>query len=144
MDAVEEVLKEIAIKHHVLLGKDDPLLMFYTMQDQLQKQALAGHERVLGEFQSEMEALTGRWSLDTTKRAEKVLNAALTSSREMMEQSVSSISAEFASAVGREGKAILGAMDQRLTSARRIAYTNVFAASLSLIAVVFLVLTLKR
>lgn len=134
-DPTEELLKEIAAKHGIALTRDDPLMMFLTMQEHLQRQALEAHGRVLDDAKSEIEGITARWSLETTTKAERVLNAALTASRELMQEAAVNAASVAAVAIRKENERAAAAIDGRLAGAQWIAYANIAAGLLSLAAV---------
>ena len=83
-DKFDAAIQEIAIKHGVVLSKDDPILILQTMNDRLVEESKQAQAAMLAQFREEMEAIFSQWKDDAKEKAENVLNAALVSSREAM------------------------------------------------------------
>lgn len=83
-DKINELIQEIAIKHKVVLSKDDPILIFHTMNEKMLEESRKAHEDLLIRFKEEMELISFQWKNDAKEKAEKILNAALVGSKEAM------------------------------------------------------------
>jgi len=83
-DKLDEAIQDIAVKHGVLLGKDDPILIFQTMNDRLLEENRQAQQDLLAQFKEDMELISSQWKDDAKAKAEKVLNAALVASKEAM------------------------------------------------------------
>ncbi|HHT9981003.1 TPA: conjugal transfer protein TraM [Legionella pneumophila] len=83
-ERLDQAIQEIAIKHSVVLSKDDPILILQTMNERLIEETRQAQAEMLAQFREEMEAISSRWKDDAKEKAEKVLNAALASSKETM------------------------------------------------------------
>lgn len=83
-DKMNEAIKDIAVKHGVVLGKDDPVLILQTMNDRLLEENRKAQQEMLAQFKEEMENISSQWKDDAKEKAEKVLNAALAGSKEAM------------------------------------------------------------
>lgn len=83
-DKLDEAIQDIAVKHGVLLGKDDPILIFQTMNDRLLEENRQAQQALLAQFKEEMELISSQWKDDAKAKAAKVLNAALIASKEAM------------------------------------------------------------
>jgi carboxylesterase type B len=81
-EKLDKIIQDIAVKHDVLLGKDDPILILQTMNEQLIKENRQTQQDLLIQFREEMEGISSQWKDDAKEKAEKVLNAALASSKE--------------------------------------------------------------
>lgn len=81
-EKLDKIVQDITVKHGVLLGKDDPILMLQTMNEQLLEENRKAQQDLLVQFREEMESISSQWKDDAKEKAEKVLNAALTSSKE--------------------------------------------------------------
>ncbi|HAU1161684.1 traM protein [Legionella sainthelensi] len=79
---LDKIVQDITVKHGVLLGKDDPILMLQTMNEQLVEENRKAQQDLLVQFREEMEDISSQWKDDAKEKAEKVLNAALASSKE--------------------------------------------------------------
>lgn len=83
-EKLDKIIQDITVKHGVLLGKDDPILMLQTMNEQLIEESRKAQQDLLVKFREEMEGISSQWKDDAKEKAEKVLNAALASSKEAM------------------------------------------------------------
>ncbi|BCZ98065.1 MULTISPECIES: conjugal transfer protein TraM [Legionella] len=83
-DKLDKIVQDITVKHGVLLGKDDPILMLQTMNEQLIEENRKAQQDLLVQFREEMEGISSQWEEDAKEKAEKVLNAALASSKEVI------------------------------------------------------------
>ncbi len=81
-EKLDKIIQDITVKHGVLLGKDDPILMLQTMNEQLIEENRKVQQDLLIQFREEMEGISSQWKDDAKEKAEKVLNAALASSKE--------------------------------------------------------------
>jgi len=98
-DKFDAAIQEIAIKHGVVLSKDDPILILQTMNDRLIEETRQAQAAMLAEFKEEMEAISSQWKDDAREKAEKVLNSALASSKEVMSKLFQESTNEFTKVV---------------------------------------------
>lgn len=82
--AIDETIKEVAIRHGVVLSKEDPILILQTMNERLLEETRKAQQEMLTQFKEEMESISSQWKDDAKEKAEKILNAALTGSKEAM------------------------------------------------------------
>lgn len=83
-DKFDAAIQEIAIKHGVVLSKDDPILILQTMNDRLLEESQQAQAAMLTKFREEMESISSQWKDDAKEKAEKIINAALAGSKEAM------------------------------------------------------------
>jgi|TARA_Y100000588_G_scaffold391863_1_gene501792 ElaB/YqjD/DUF883 family membrane-anchored ribosome-binding protein len=83
-DKFNETIQDIAVRHGVILGKDDPILILQTMNDRLLVENRKTQQEMLAQFREEMENISSQWMDDAKEKAEKILNTALASSKEAM------------------------------------------------------------
>ncbi|CAM4497514.1 MAG: Protein TraM [Legionella sp.] len=83
-EELDHLIKEIAVKHGTFLGKDDPILMLHTVNQQLIEDSKKAHQELLITFKSELEQCSMKWKGDAHEKAEKIVNASLASSKEIM------------------------------------------------------------
>jgi len=98
-DKWDETIQEIAIKHGVVLSKDDPILMLQTMNERLVEETRQAQTVMLTQFREEMEGISSQWRDDANNKAEKILNAALSSSKEAMDKILRQTTSEFTQAM---------------------------------------------
>lgn len=83
-EQIDQAIQDIAIKHGVLLSKDDPILILHTMNEKLLEDNRKAQEKLLEEFKEEMLTISLQWQNDAKEKSERVLNAALVSSKEVI------------------------------------------------------------
>lgn len=83
-EKLDKIIQDITVKHGVLLGKDDPILMLQTMNEQLIEENRKAQQDLLVQFREEMEGISSQWKNDAKEKAEKILNTALANSKEAM------------------------------------------------------------
>jgi len=80
----EELIKIIAEKHNILLGKDDPIIILVTAIDFLTKKYDENLREVLSENIAQLELNLSQYDKSVKINAEKIINAALSSSKKML------------------------------------------------------------
>ena len=133
-DAVEDLIGEVARKHGIAIGRDDPILVLHTMNDRLVRESAAGQQVLLEAFKQELEALASRWSMEATDRADRILQAALVGSQEAMASAMREGANATGASVRTEVESALAQIAGRLLDARRIALLNLAAACITLAA----------
>lgn len=133
-DVVEDLIGEVARKHGIAIGRDDPILVLHTMNDRLLRESAAAQQILLDMFKQELAALASRWSVDATERADRILQAALAGSQEAMASAVREEANATGAAVRSEVERALAPITGRLQDARRIAWLNLAAACITLAA----------
>lgn len=83
-DKFDAAIQEIAVRHGVVLSKDDPILILQTMNDRLIEESRQAQAAILTQFREEMESISSQWRDDAKEKAEKIINAALAGSKEAM------------------------------------------------------------
>lgn len=83
-DKYDESIQDIAVKHGIVLGRDDPILILQTMNERLIEETRQAQATMLVEFREEMEYISSQWKDDAKEKAEKILNVALMGSKEAM------------------------------------------------------------
>ncbi|HAT8773712.1 conjugal transfer protein TraM [Legionella pneumophila] len=98
-DTINGAIKDIAVKHGVVLGKDDPILILQTMNEKLLEENRKAQQEMLAQFKEEIENISSQWKDDAKEKAEKVLNVALISSKEAMNKLLRDTTNEFVHAM---------------------------------------------
>ncbi|HDI4897657.1 TPA: conjugal transfer protein TraM [Legionella pneumophila] len=94
-EKINKVIQDIAGKHGVVLGRDDPVLILQTMNDRLLEENRKAQQEMLTQFKEEIESISSQWKVDAKDKAEKVLNAALARSKEAMNKILREATNEF-------------------------------------------------
>jgi flagellar biosynthesis/type III secretory pathway protein FliH len=133
-DVVEELIGEVARKHGIAIGRDDPILVLHTMNDRLVRESAAAQQVLLDAYKQELEVLASRWSMEATDRADRILQAALAGSQEAMASAMREGASATGASVRTEVERALAQIARRLQDARRTALLNLAAACITLAA----------
>ena len=132
---LEELIKEIAAKHGIALGRDDPILILQTLNNRLLQDNQKAQQAMLNQYKEELEALSLRWSSDTKEKAELILNASLESSKVAMDQLMQAGTKElllrFTSSID-ESLILIGYL---IKDTKRIGAMNIIASCITLLAI---------
>lgn len=130
-DPVEELIKEIAVKHGIAVSRNDPLLILQTINARLMEDSANKHRELLEHHKEELEMISMRWGTDAKGKAEHVLNAALTASKEAMAQLMNEGVQRAAQAMRDEVDGALDRMAQCLQETRYVAMFNIAVAGIT-------------
>jgi hypothetical protein len=131
-DQVDELIKEIAAKHGIAVSRDDPIMVMQTINHRLMQDSLKAQQAQLDQYKEELEALALRWGTDAKGKAERILNAALSASKEAMNQAMQENATSTAATVRAEVDVALGRVAAQLKDAQRIGLLNVAASCITL------------
>lgn len=131
---VDELIKEIAAKHGIAVSRDDPILVMQTINNRLMQDTSKVQQAQLNQYKEELEALALRWGNDAKDKAERILNAALSASKDAMNQAMQENAKSTAASMRAEANLILGRMANQLKDAQRIALLNIAASCITLAA----------
>jgi hypothetical protein len=129
---IEEIIREIATKHGIVVSRDDPILILQTINNRLLLDGAKAQQAMLDRFKAELEDLALRWGNDAKGRAETILNAALAASKGAMAQTMDDLAKQAATSVAVEIDGALGRIARPVQDARRLALFNLTAACLTM------------
>ena len=125
---IENLIEEVAVKHGVTIGKNDPILILTTINSRLIEDSQAGQKEILSEFKAELEEVTARWGIEAKGKAERILTAALTASKEAMDQALEQGATKTVESIQIEIEDIVRPLTVQLKNMRRYS-TWIFLAS---------------
>ncbi len=134
-DKIEETIKEIAAKHGIAVGRDDPILILQTINDRLMQESAVAQQANLDAFKSELEEISHRWGEDAKDKAERTLNAALAASKEAIAATIKENAQATAEAVRRKvEETVAQELQPSIQEARRVSFMNLVAAGMTVFA----------
>jgi hypothetical protein len=133
-DEVEELIREIAAKHGIAISRDDPIFVLQTINQRLMQDSARAQQAMLDRYKEEMEVIAQAWSSDAKSKAERVLNASLTASKETAAKIMLEGATATAASVRGEVDAALGRVAGTLRQSRRLVSVNLVVAALTLMA----------
>ena len=129
MEKIEETIKEIAIKHGVAVGRDDPILILHTINERLMKETATAQRQILHEFKEQLESAVHEWEVTAQKTAERILDVSLTASKKAIAEGGKKV----AEAIGREVDSRLSQANAAVRKARKLTMINMAAAVVTLL-----------
>ncbi|MEO7560142.1 MAG: hypothetical protein ABIT23_07820 [Nitrosospira sp.] len=123
IDPINQIIEDVAVKHAIALGRDDPILVVYTINRRLMESSAKIQLAMLDEYRTTMESIAHEWETQAVHQANSTLEKILDSTKENI---VSAIRAEMGAARDHL------AADYQKT--RRDANLTLFASILTLIA----------
>jgi hypothetical protein len=133
-DPIEALIQDIAVKHGVAVGRDDPILILQTLHERLLREAAIAQQDRLDGFKEALEASAQRWGEDARDQAEKTLNAALAAGQAAMVKGMEEGAQAAGETVHRETEAAVALLAAALRDARRVTRMNLVAAGMTLFA----------
>ena len=133
-DKIEDIISEIAQKHRLVVGRDDPILILQTINNRLLQNGQKTQQEMLEQHKEELEAIAMRWSEDAKDKAERIVNASLAASKKAMATMMTAGAQETIQTVRTEINPLLTAINGTVRNARKIAMLNIITASLAIIA----------
>ena len=138
---MEETIKEIAAKHGIAVGRDDPLLILHTLSNRLLQDSQKAQQALLDLYKSELEGISLRWSTDAKEKAERILNVSLDASKTAMERLLWAGAKEVVTTIKAEVDASLNLISRPIKNANRIGLMNIAASCITLLAAAALLWT---
>lgn len=133
-DQLEELIKEIAVKHGIAVSRDDPILVLQTINNRLMLDSQRAQEAMLEQFKEELEGIATRWGNDAKAKAERILNAAMAASKEAMAKTLQDGAVAAAAAIRKEVDDALAGARRQAQAARALSMWNLAAAAITLLA----------
>jgi hypothetical protein len=133
-DGMDEVISEVAAKHGIAIGSDDPILVLHTINDRLLRESAAAQQALLDAYKEQLEASASRWHTDATARAGRILQAAETGSKETITELMQEGAITAAASIWIEVSAARARVATHLQDARQIAVLNLVTACITPVA----------
>jgi Transcriptional activator TraM len=133
-DKIEELIREIAVKHGIAVGRDDPILVLQTINMKLMQDSASAQQEILDRFKSELESIAHQWGDDAKAMAEKTLNVALAASKDAMTRGMQEGVKAATETVRREVEAVMAQLMAPIREARHVAMMNMVAAGMAVVA----------
>lgn len=133
-DKIEDTIREIAAKHSIAVGRDDPILILQTINERLMQESNAAQKEILDRFKEELEGIAHRWGDDAKNKAERTLNAALAASRDAMHKTMQDGAKAAAEVIRGEVETAAAQLAKPVRESKRVAFMNMIAACLAVVA----------
>jgi hypothetical protein len=133
-DPIGELVREVAAKHQIAVGRNDPIWVLHTLNEHLLRDTARAQDEMLVRLKEELELLAHHWDKTAKAKAERILNASLDAAKQTLEQSAERCSKTVEAAVRQELNKARAWLDAPAVEARRIALLNLTAAALAVVA----------
>ncbi|HIF0302638.1 TPA: conjugal transfer protein TraM [Legionella pneumophila] len=143
-DQFESLINDIAIKHGVVLGQDDPILILQTMNAKLMEDNSKAQQFMLHQYKEELEGIILRFGNETKEKSERILNSSLAASKEAMANVLQESAKNTTISIQNSIETLLCHTERLLRRTERIALVNLTASALTLLAASAAVLGLFR
>ncbi len=143
-DQFESLINEVAIKHGVVLGRDDPILILQTMNAKLMEDNAKTQQLMLHQYKEELEGIALRWGNEAKEKSERILNSSLTASKEAMANVLQESAKSTTISIHNSIEKLLFRTEGLLRRTERIAMFNLAASACTLLAVGAVILGLFR
>ena len=107
MTNIEDVIRDAALKNHVGLKEDDPVMVLVTVMTRIAEDYQFALNGALENHRNTVEEASYRWRNDAKARAEKILTAALEAGREAMAKGMGEGAAKVAELFRQEMEATI-------------------------------------
>jgi hypothetical protein len=133
-EQIEALIREIAQKHGIVVGRDDPIFVLQTINNRLMQDSAKSHQAQLEKLKEELEALAQRWSLDAKEKSERILNASLTVGKQAIGQMIEEGTNATVRLLAVETEALIAQLRRPIHDAHRLAMFNIVASCMTLLA----------
>ena len=87
-DALDEIIREVAVRHGICVGRDDPILMIYTINRQVMETTTGIQRAMLDQHLAGLKSLSKELQDEATGRLDQTMRSATYSIRLSVEQEV--------------------------------------------------------
>lgn len=138
-DLIDSLIKEISVKHGIAVSRDDPILILQTLNARLMDENAKTQQMMLNQYKEELEAIALRWSHDTKDKSERILNAALSASKEVMTNSLQECAKTTGLTIKNSTEELLSRTIRNMLYTKRIAMINIAASVLTFLSAITLI-----
>jgi cell division septum initiation protein DivIVA len=133
-DQIEALIREIAQKHGIVVGRDDPIFVLQTINHRLMQDSATAQQAQLEKLKEELEVLAQRWSQDAREKSERILNASLAVGRQATTQLMEEGVRTSVRLLADEMAGVLDRLALPVREARQVAVFNIVASCITLLA----------
>jgi hypothetical protein len=144
-NSTEAIIRTIAVKHGIALGKNDPILVLHTINGLLMDEFASKQEVLINQFKANLEEAADLWSKNMEIKANEILGGMENSHRhlisELIEKHIDNIamviadkSGDIAMAQQKRSLSNLRSLNSQLKTMRLMLYVNFSASIMALIS----------
>lgn len=133
-DSTEKLIQELMETHGIAIDRNDPILILHTLNERLRDENIKAQALMLNQYKEELEAIALRWGNEAKEKSERILNASLTASKQLMTQLGQDNAQAIALSTKKEIDDSLSHVSQVLHRTERAALFNLLASAITLLA----------
>lgn len=133
-DKLEDTIREIATRHGIAVGRDDPILVLHTLNERLLQDSASAQQELLERFQQELESLRQRWAVEARQQADRTLHSALDLGREALQGMQRDAATAAGQGIRQEIDALMSRLEASGRESRRVALMNLAASCMTVFA----------
>ena len=137
-DNIDDLLAELARKHKVALGVDDPVAMLLTVNRFLLRETAASQDQLLQGFREAVATASSDWNKLANKRAEAILNATVFAAKNAVASGAEEGVAAGLSTFLQTTEKVSGRIDGQLKQVRRLVFGGAVVVVLLIATLVIL------
>ena len=123
-DNIDDLLAELARKHKVALGADDPVAMLVTVNRFLLRETAASQDQLLQGFREAVATASSDWNKLANKRTETILNAAVFAAKNAVAAGAQEGVAAGLATFLQTAERLSGQIDGQLRQVRRLVFAG--------------------
>jgi len=124
----------IALQNGIIVDKEDPIMIMYTVNKKLMQDSAASQQLQLQQFGEELEDLIHRFGLESKDKANQILNAALDASKESMENELSEGTQSAMTDISKEINSIINRASAQSKGSMKVATLNIIASIITMLS----------
>ena len=137
-DNIDDLLAELARKHKVALGIDDPVAMLLTVNRFLLRETAASQDQLLQGFREAVATASSDWNKLANKRAEAILNATVFAAKNAVASGAEEGVAAGLSTFLQTTEKVSGRIDGQLKQVQRLVFGGAVVVVLLIATLVIL------
>ncbi|MDD2660671.1 MAG: conjugal transfer protein TraM [Methylococcales bacterium] len=144
--SIEDLTKEIAVKHGIAVSRNDPIMILHTINERLIKDGIEAQETSLKKLKEDLEVIYQRWDSEANEKAELILNSSLDASKtqiiETLHDETEKILVSINESVQNHLKNYIDQLNINSTDSRRAAVINLVASCITILSVIIITIAM--
>ncbi len=133
-EKIEALTQELSSIHGVIVSKDDPVMITYSLNERLIKENKVAHNDLIENFKSHMEVISDKWSIEAKNHSDRILNSSIVSSKDEVARVMGEQSTVIVEQWKNELSTGFSQVHKTIESARHTAILNIIASFITLIS----------
>lgn len=146
---IEAIIRAVAVKHGIALGRNDPILILHTVNGLLLEEFANQQEDIITQFRESLESAANHWSKNMDVKADDILRNMENSHRQLINELIETQIDSMALAIAHKSGEIAAAHQKRtvnnykslnsqIKSMRSMLYVNFAASIMALVSAILM------